>query len=54
MIKMSLKQKKDYVRPSVELFSVEQKLSYLAYFSGVGSIDQWEMEEEELKFERVD
>lgn len=45
--------RKKYLSPDAKLFCVEQKLSYLSYFSGDGSIDQWDMAEDELKFERV-
>ncbi len=50
---MDLRRKHNYIKPTVEMFYVEQKLSYLSYFSGTGSVDGWETGEE-LDYDEID
>lgn len=50
---MTMIQKKIYERPSAQPFYVEQTLSYLSYFSGVGLVDEWETGDE-LEFDEIE
>lgn len=45
--------RKSYESPVAETFDLEQPLSFLSYFSGVGTVDQWE-EGDELEYEELE
>ncbi len=34
--------KKNYLKPEVEIFAIQQGLSFLEYFSGNGDVNQFE------------